>query len=200
MVDQFGQALRGHGLRKPWYWDTFKESLDVLPPHGLRQRVHLPRRRSGSTSWCPGPHERAWLRQKYPRSWRELDPVWEQITQRWKAADPGQRLRGARHGHRDLLPSVPAGVVATAPPRATRPWSSSTRASGAFFAPSRAAGSSSNSPNAMPRTRTWWRGCWPGEAPANLVALVKNYFGLDHHSWGKDAYGGEYPFVDRGDR
>ena len=28
----------------------------------------------------PGPRERAWLRQKYPRSWAELDPVWARVT------------------------------------------------------------------------------------------------------------------------
>jgi hypothetical protein len=39
-----------------------------------------------------------------------------------------------------------------------------------------------------------------GEAPANLIAMLQRYFGLDFHSWGKDAYGGEYPFVDRGTR
>ena len=36
-----------------------------------------------------------------------------------------------------------------------------------------------------------------GEAPANLVAMLRRYFGLDYHSWGKDAYGGDYPFIRR---
>jgi hypothetical protein len=27
-----------------------------------------------------------------------------------------------------------------------------------------------------------------GEAPANLVALVQRYFGLDYETWGKDAF------------
>jgi len=36
-----------------------------------------------------------------------------------------------------------------------------------------------------------------GEAPANLVALVQRYFGLDYETWGKDAFRGEYPWLDR---
>ena len=36
-----------------------------------------------------------------------------------------------------------------------------------------------------------------GEAPANLIALVRQYFGLRHETWGKDAFGGEYPWLAR---
>ena len=36
-----------------------------------------------------------------------------------------------------------------------------------------------------------------GEAPANLVALVQRYFGLDYETWGKDAFGGDYPWLNR---
>ncbi len=34
-----------------------------------------------------------------------------------------------------------------------------------------------------------------GEAPANLIALVRQYFGLDYEQWGKDATGGRYPWL-----
>jgi hypothetical protein len=27
--------------------------------------------------------------------------------------------------------------------------------------------------------------------------MLRKYFGLDYHSWGKDAYRGEYPFIRR---
>ena len=36
-----------------------------------------------------------------------------------------------------------------------------------------------------------------GEAPANLIALVQRYFGLRYETWGKDAFGGEYPWLER---
>ena len=36
-----------------------------------------------------------------------------------------------------------------------------------------------------------------GEAPANLLALLRQNFGLDYDSWGKDAFGGDYPWLER---
>jgi len=36
-----------------------------------------------------------------------------------------------------------------------------------------------------------------GEAPANLVALLTRYFGLSFETWGKDALGGNYPWMKR---
>jgi hypothetical protein len=36
-----------------------------------------------------------------------------------------------------------------------------------------------------------------GEMPANLIALLRRSFGLDHASWGKDAFQGDYPWLDR---
>jgi hypothetical protein len=36
-----------------------------------------------------------------------------------------------------------------------------------------------------------------GEAPANLVAMVRRYFGLDHDRWGKDVFAGDYPWIKR---
>jgi hypothetical protein len=36
-----------------------------------------------------------------------------------------------------------------------------------------------------------------GEAPGNLMAMLTEYFGLDYDSWGKDAHGGEYPWLKR---
>ena len=37
-----------------------------------------------------------------------------------------------------------------------------------------------------------------GEAPANLIELVRTYFGLTRHEWGKDVRGGAYPWMERG--
>src|SRR6185503_9211898 len=37
----------------------------------------------------PGPAERAWLAARYPRSWSMYEPIWDRITERWRAAGPG---------------------------------------------------------------------------------------------------------------
>ena len=36
-----------------------------------------------------------------------------------------------------------------------------------------------------------------GEAPANLLELLRQYFLLTQETWGKDASGGNYPWLDR---
>jgi len=36
-----------------------------------------------------------------------------------------------------------------------------------------------------------------GEAPANLVAMLTKYFGLKYETWGKDAFGGDYSWMNR---
>ena len=36
-----------------------------------------------------------------------------------------------------------------------------------------------------------------GEAPPNLIELVRDYFGLHEKTWGKDAFCGDYPFIAR---
>jgi toluene monooxygenase system protein A len=36
-----------------------------------------------------------------------------------------------------------------------------------------------------------------GEAPANLVALLRKSFGLELATWGKDAFAGRYPWLER---
>jgi len=36
-----------------------------------------------------------------------------------------------------------------------------------------------------------------GEAPANLIALLQRYFDLTPETWGRDVFGGEYPWLVR---
>ena len=36
-----------------------------------------------------------------------------------------------------------------------------------------------------------------GEAPGNLMAMLTQYFGLTYDSWGKDSFGGVYPWLQR---
>jgi toluene monooxygenase system protein A len=36
-----------------------------------------------------------------------------------------------------------------------------------------------------------------GEAPANMAAILTRYFGLRFETWGKDAFRGDYPWLER---
>ena len=68
-----------------------------LPSHDLRERLQL----SGDVMVqfvIPGPAERKWLRQKYPKYWDEMDAVWEQISERWRTVGPGAANEFAVHG------------------------------------------------------------------------------------------------------
>ena len=65
VIDQFVPALEEHGLRKPWYWDTFLESLDYYH-HMVYASAYTYRASVWFNFVVPGPEERAWLRSKYP--------------------------------------------------------------------------------------------------------------------------------------
>jgi toluene monooxygenase system protein A len=39
-----------------------------------------------------------------------------------------------------------------------------------------------------------------GEAPGNIVEFLTRYSGLCYDEWGKDAFGGVYPWMPRGER
>ena len=88
ITDQFQRTLTAFGLKRPWYWDFFIEAIDIYH-HMVYASTYTYR----ATVWfdfaLPGPEERAWLREKYPRTWDMLDPVWERITERWRTSGPG---------------------------------------------------------------------------------------------------------------
>src|SRR5262249_25963283 len=75
IIDHFLHTLREHGLERPWYWDTFLTSLDHYH-HMVYAAAYTYRASVWFDLVVPGPDERAWLREKYPRSWEALDPVW----------------------------------------------------------------------------------------------------------------------------
>jgi toluene monooxygenase system protein A len=198
VVEQFVQSLEAHGLKKPWYWDTFLASLDHYH-HMVYASAYTYR----ATVWfnfvLPGPEERAWLRQKYPRSWPQLDPIWEQITQRWREADPDNEF--AVHGTAivsfcDLCQLVlcggtPAHNAATVLDRDGRKYIFCSEPCRWIF---------EREPERYAGHREVVKRVLAGEAPANLVALLQQYFGLCFDDWGKDVHGGRYPFIVRSAR
>lgn len=195
VVEQYARSLDQLGLKKPWYWDTFLEAIDTYH-HMVYASIYTYR----ATTWfnfvLPGPAERAWLRRKYPKSWPMLDGVWEQIIARWSDADPGNDW--AVHGTVmvslcDLCQIVLCGGT---PERNTANILDDGGQRYVFCSqPCRWI---------FEKERERYRDhknlvnrILAGDAPANLITLLQRYFELTPETWGKDAFGGEYPWLKR---
>jgi toluene monooxygenase system protein A len=195
VVDQYLASLDELGLARPWYWDTFLESLDHYH-HMVYASAYTYRASVWFNFVVPGPDERAWLRAKYPSSWDALDPVWTRIAERWRATDPGHEF--AVHGTAivafcDLCQLVlcggtPRHNAANVLDRDGRRYIFCSQPCRWIF---------EQEPARYADHRDVVKRVLAGEAPGNLVALVRQYFGLDHDTWGKDACGGVYPWLAR---
>lgn len=192
ILEQFDAALTRNGLDRPWYWDELVASIDHY-----HHRVYLSAYTHRATVWfdlpVPSPDERAWLVEKYPASWLELAPLWERVDARWRACGPGVEwhthgatpigfcnlcqlvLSGgdARHntaevldhdGRRYIFCSAPCRWIFEREPERYR--------------------------DHLDLVARILR----GEAPANLLALVRDYFGLDPETWGRDTHHGHHPW------
>jgi toluene monooxygenase system protein A len=196
VIDQFARSLAEVGLEKPWYWDQFVTSIDWYH-HMVYASAYTYR----ATVWfdlaLPGPDERAWLGAKYPASWSALDPVWDRITARWQECGP--ELEWYVHGTTPVgfcnlcqlvlcagTPSHNEARVIDLDGRrhilCSEPCARIFTADRARYGPHR---------DVVKRILA-------GEAPANLLELVRNYFGLTQDRWGKDIMGGRYPWMQRG--
>jgi len=195
VLDQFQASLAEYGLKVPWYWDTFRESLDYYH-HMVYASAYTYR----ATVWfdfvLPGPEERAWLAQKYPQSWPSLDPVWGRITQRWQEADPGNDF--AVHG--TAIPtfcSLCQLVLCSGTPRHNAAVFVERNDERLVFCSEPCRWIFEKQPERYQSHKDLVKRVLAGEAPANLVAMLRRYFGLEYPEWGKDALGGVYPFIER---
>jgi toluene monooxygenase system protein A len=195
VIDQFVAALNEHGLAKPWYWDTFLDSLGYYH-HMVYASAYTYRASVWFNFVVPGPDERAWLRQKYPRSWSDLDPIWERITERWAGADPGNDF--AVHGTAIVgFCHLCQLVLCGGRPRDNAAVVIEHEGQRRIFCSEPCRFIFEQQPGRYAGHQDVVARVLAGQAPANLIALVQRYFGLDYHSWGKDAFGGVYPFVAR---
>jgi toluene monooxygenase system protein A len=197
IVEQFLRAIADQGLARPWYWDTFLTALDHYH-HMVYASAYTYRASVWFNFVVPGPDDRAWLREKYPASWPVIDPVWQQISDRWRATDPGNDF--AVHGTSivgfcDLCQLVlcggtPALNAAQVVERDGRKY---------IFCSAPCRWIFEREPERYAAHKGVVTRVLDGEMPANLIALLRRSFGLDHDSWGKDALRGEYPWLDRKD-
>jgi toluene monooxygenase system protein A len=198
VLDQFLQSLEDHGLKRPWYWDTFLAELD-----SYHHMVYASAYSYRATVWfdlpMPGPDERAWLAEKYPASWPALEPVWARLAKRWERCDPGVDfgVHGtAIIGFCDLCQLVLCGGT---PGRNTantltvgdRKYVFCSEPCRALF---------EREPERYASHKDLVKRVLAGEAPGNLLKMLTGYFGLDYDSWGKDSYKGVYPWIQRQER
>jgi toluene monooxygenase system protein A len=142
----------------------------------------------------PSPEDRAWLRAKYPHSFPAIDPVWERVTSRWKESGPG--VEWYTHGATPvtfcdlcqlvLCAGTPEHNTARVIDREGRRFVLCSEPCQWIFE------------QELPRYaehRDLVKRILAGEAPANLVELLRKYFGLSQEAWGKDVRRGRYPFT-----
>jgi toluene monooxygenase system protein A len=193
VIEQFQQSLAEHGLQKPWYWDTFLESLDYYH-HMVYASAYTYRSSVWFNFVVPGPDERAWLRQKYPRSWGDLDGIWERISQRWQRADAGNDF--AVHGTAIVsFCDLCQLVLCNGTPARNSAVVVQHQDKKRIFCSEPCRWIFEREPERYAAHDEVVKRVLAGQAPANLVALLRRYFGLTYDDWGKDAYGGRYPWM-----
>jgi toluene monooxygenase system protein A len=198
IVDQYLRMLDEIGLEKPWYWPLFEAALPRYH-HMVYAAAYSYRASVWFDLVVPGPRERAWLREKYPETWDELDPLWDRVTERWSRTDPRNDFGAhgtAIIGFCDLCQLVlcngtPARNGAQVVERDGKKYIFCSEPCRWIF---------EREPERYARHKDVVKRVLAGEAPANLVALLRQYFDLTFADWGKDAYGGEYPWLARAPR
>jgi toluene monooxygenase system protein A len=195
VLGQYVAGLEEMGLRKPWYWDTLLQEFDLYH-HMVYASAYTYR----ATAWfdfvLPGPEERRWLRAKYPRHWDALDAIWDRISTRWEESDPDTEW--GVHG------ATPVGfcglcqlVLCNGSPgrNSARVVSHDGRKHILCSEPcawifEREVARYADHQDIVQRILA-------GAAPANVLELTRKYFGLTRETWGRDAFGGRYPWLRR---
>jgi toluene monooxygenase system protein A len=193
IIGQFGDQLARHGLALPWYWETFIGSLDYYH-HMVYASAYTYRASVWFDCVLPGPRERAWLAEKYPASWTEFEPVWQQVVGRARQAGPG--LEWYTHGTTpvtfcDLCQLVLCGGT----PTLNTARSIEHQGRRYIFCSEPCAFIFGEQPELYAAHESVVQRILCGKAPANLLALLRTYFGLSQDHWGKDVARGDYDWL-----
>lgn len=196
IIDQYVRMLEEFGLKKPWYWDYFVDCMDLY--HHL---VYISAYTYRATTWfnfvVPSPEERKWLRQKYPKYWDYLDAAWDQVTEAVRKAGPGNEM--AAHGTTmvtfcDLCQLVLCNYHGGNPPMNSASTLVYNGNKYVFCSPP-CRWIFESEPERYSAHKEVIKRILAGEAPADLVKLLIEYFNLTPETWGKDMYGLNYPWM-----
>jgi toluene monooxygenase system protein A len=195
VIDQYLRMLDEIGLERPWYWAAFESALDRYH-HMVYASAYTYRASVWFDLVVPGPAERAWLRAKYPHTWDEIDPVWERVAERWKRTDVGNDfgVHGtAIIGFCDLCQLV----LCHGSTRRNSAVVVEREGKKFIFCSAPCRWIFEREPERYIRHKSVVGRVLAGEAPANLVELLRKYFGLTFDTWGKDVYRGDYAWIER---
>lgn len=195
ILDQFLRTLDEFGLKRPWYWQTVLDELESYH-HMIYASAYSYRATLWFNMVIPGPAERKWLREKYPKHWDEMDAVWQAVSARWAAVGPGSENELSVHG--TVLPTfcdlcqlplcggTPQKNAATVLRFENQNYIFCSEPCRWIFLrePARYAGH-----------RELVKRVLSGEAPSSLPDLLTKYFQLTPETWGKDAYAGAYDWL-----
>jgi toluene monooxygenase system protein A len=195
ILDQFQRSLDDFGLRKPWYWDQFLDGLEIYH-HMVYASAYTYR----ATVWfdfsLPGPQEREWLAEKYPKTWPMMEPIWERITERWREAGPG--VEWHVHGATPVtFCNLCQLVLCGGTPLENSARMIEHEGQRYVFCSEPCAWIFQREPARYAAHRDVVKRILAGEAPANLIELVRGYMGLTADRWGKDVRGGNYEWLQR---
>lgn len=198
VVDQYLASLEEYGLKKPWYWDTFLENLD-----NYHHMVYVSAYTYRASVWfdfvVPSPEERAWLKSKYPRSWTRFEPVWNRIDQRWSETDPGNEF--GVHGSAIVgFCNLCQVVLSNGTPGRNSAIAIEREGRSYIFCSEPCRWIFEKEPERYADHNDLVKRVLAGQAPGNLIGMLRKYFGLGFENWGKDIYGGRYPWLTRSEK
>jgi toluene monooxygenase system protein A len=195
VIGQFVESVEALGLQRPWYWDRFLTALDHY-----HHMVYVSAYTYRATTWfdfvMPGPDERAWLADKYPAAWPSIAPAWARIEERWAESDPGVDLQV--HGSAIIgFCSLCQLVLCHGTPDQNSALVRTIDGESYIFCSEPCSVIFENDKQRYVGHLDLVKRVLCGEAPGNLMAMLTEYFGLDYDGWGKDAHGGDYPWLKR---
>lgn len=195
ILSHFSRSLSEFGLEKPWYWDFFLGQIE-----NYHHMVYLGAYTYRASVWfdfvMPGPAERAWLKSKYPQSWDAFEPAWERVAARWRESDAGNDF--AVHGTAIIgFCNMCQIVLAAGTPARNAACTLEHAGRKHIFCSEPCREIFKREPERYARHDDVVKRVLKGEAPGNLIAMLTEYFGLSYASWGKDAFGGRYPWIKR---
>ncbi len=195
ILEQFEKNLRALGLQKPWYWSQFLESVDHYH-HMVYASAYTHR----ATVWfdmpVPSPDERAWLAEKYPESWPALAPIWERVSERWRESGPG--VEWYSHGVTPVtFCNLCQLVLCGGTPEKNSAQTLMLDGKPYIFCSEPCRWIFEKETDRYSAHRDVVKRILAGEAPGNILELVRLYFGLSYDEWGKDMYRGKYEWLHR---